>query len=137
MQMRKLRMEREALKLVRRLEMVKADCAAERERNATLHMRLEDLHQRENNYNTKFNSWKQNIDNEIELAVAVHDDTEAECKSLRSQLFALQRERMELFKVKMDPIVIRAGPSKKTNYQLQEGFAKIIDYSYCLFQLLY
>merc|ERR1712098_973082 len=44
---------------------------------------------------------------------------EQDCRRLRDELDDQHKKRMESFEVKMKPIIIRDGPSKKANYKIQ------------------
>ncbi|XP_059090636.1 uncharacterized protein LOC131886355 isoform X2 [Tigriopus californicus] len=44
---------------------------------------------------------------------------EVVCNALREELDAAHKERIQAFEIKMQPIIIRDGPSKKANYKIQ------------------
>jgi len=59
--------------------------------------------------------WDQKLEEEMRRT----DPLEGECKALRNELDEQHKIRMESFEIKMKPIIIRDGPSKKANWKIQ------------------
>lgn len=60
-------------------------------------------------------AWERQLDEETRKT----DPLETECKALRNELDDQHKLRMESFEVKMKPIIIRDGPSRKANFKIQ------------------
>jgi len=67
------------------------------------------------NNNKPGSMWDQKLEDEMKNT----DPLEAGCKALRNELDEQHKIRMESFEIKMKPIIIKDGPSKKANFKIQ------------------
>ena len=117
--------EKEYEKLKRRLENVHIRQAEQRSRTDALNGRMAAAKEREANYYRRYEVWKDKMEALYQEQLEITIPLEEECSGLRGQLYAQQKTRMEAFKAKMDPIIIREGPSRSANYKMQ---AKYLQY---------
>ena len=87
--------------------------------------KLNNLQIREQNYYASLKAWMSKKEHEYIELLTLGSVLEQDYAQLRQQLNAFQKERAAIFKEKIDPIVIRDGPSQKTNYKIQ---AKYLQY---------
>merc|ERR1712029_528857 len=88
------------------------------------------LQDRINNQNKGPTPWDLKLDEETRNTEALESD----CTSLRNDLDEQHKIRMDSFEIKMKPIIIRDGPSKKANWKIQA--AKLAYEIYSLTQRL-
>ena len=96
-----------------------------RVKHSYLSDRLNNLQIREQNYYASLKAWTSKKEHEYIELLTLGSVLEQDYAQLRQQLNAFQKERAAIFKEKIDPIVIRDGPSQKTNYKIQ---AKYLQY---------
>ena len=105
--------------LCRKLQKIKFDQNRARQREKDLKIRARNAKNREEGYNRKVQNYHNrmnrlyNMEHERGRAIA------KEVKHLKDELQIKQRKRIELLLAKMEPIIIRDGPSRKTTYKLQ------------------
>ena len=117
--------EKELDKLKRRLENVHLRKQQQQKRTDDLNERSVLTKEREANYYRRYEVWKDKMENLYQEQLEVTLPLEEECSNMRAELYSHQKSRMEAFKAKMDPIIIREGPSKSANYKMQ---AKYLQY---------
>ena len=96
-----------------------------RVKHSYLSDKLNNLQIREQNYYSSLKAWTSKKEHEWKELLTLGSVLEQDYAQLRQQLNAFQKERAAIFKEKIDPIVIRDGPSQKTNYKIQ---AKYLQY---------
>lgn len=89
------------------------------ERNAALNKRLVDAQTKEQEILARQAAWKAKMDGLFDGEMQVTHDLEKQNKSLHRDMDRLQRDRIAELNKKMDPIVIREGPSQATSYKIK------------------
>ena len=117
--------EKELDKLKRRLDGLMQGKRDQEIRTETLNGRMAAAKEREANYYRRYEVWKDKMEELYQGQLDITIPLEDECRELRSDLYGQQKLRMEAFKAKMDPIIIREAPSKSANYKMQ---AKYLQY---------
>lgn len=120
----KLRKRLEAFQM--KLENIEASKETARKKYANLKEKLNSLHKQEQNHYDNLNACAFKKDQEIKELINVGSVLEQECLELKQQISSVQKKRrMSTQKEKIEPIIIRDGPSLKTNYKLE---AKYLQY---------
>ena len=122
---KKQKKEREMKKFLRKLQNIRSQNDQMKKRKDGLNARIRDIKHREDVYYRKYNAWKEKMEKRFCDELKITEPLEKECKELRDKLTEQQNIRMEAFKAKMDPIIIREAPSKSANYKMQ---AKYLQY---------
>ena len=112
-------------RLTKKLETLKMSKETAKEKYYNLTKKLDNLHVREQKYFASLEKWTTKMEQEYKEQSEVGSILEQECAELRLQLSTQQKERMSTMKEKIQPIIIRDGPSQKTNYKIQ---AKYLQY---------
>ena len=112
-------------RLRRKLESLETRKEIARNKYIQLDEKLGILQAREKKYYIRLESWTVQMEEQYRIESDNGSELENACKVLRKQLTSVQRERMATLKEKIDPIIIRDGPSQKTNFKIQ---AKYLQY---------
>ena len=81
--------------------------------------------ERERKHNAKVLAWQVQMEARFKELVGVSDGLEHDIGVIKQTIDQMQRDRIAALKEKMDPIIIREGPSTIANYMMQ---AKYIQY---------
>ena len=120
----KLRKRLEASQM--KLENIEASKETARKKYANLKEKLNSLHKQEQNHYDNLDACAIKKDQEIKELINIGSVLEQECLELKQQISSVQKKRrMSTQKEKIEPIIIRDGPSLKTNYKLE---AKYLQY---------
>jgi hypothetical protein len=104
--------------LDKKLEKVKVQNEVASHKNRTLNIRMKNAEIREKNYKTKIANYKDAVFEIFEREAAKGRAIVSRIKNIRMELGEIQKERMEILLSKMEPLIIKDGPSNKTTYKL-------------------
>ena len=115
----KQRKDKQLERMHRKLEAIKFQREQAEEKNEKIVEQLSLIYERRRKYYDRLAEWLEKMENLYQAEMQITVPLEETCKSHRAELVRLQKERMDNFKDKIDPIIIRDGPSSKTNYKIQ------------------
>ena len=118
-EIRKNRQEKEFKRLERKLTNLRLETQTAKTINKRLHDKMDSVSKRKNLYYQRLAEWLAEIDEKYRKELGITLPLEQSCRALRVELDKLHKTRLEMFKSKIDPIIIKDGPSTKSNYKIQ------------------
>ncbi len=104
--------------LEKKLDKLKSQTEVMNSKNRALNIRMKNAKIRENNYKIRVARYHDNILETYEREAQRGRAIVNSIKNMRMELGEIQKERMEILLSKMEPLIIKGGPSQKTTYKL-------------------